>query len=254
MSGYVYYFTTEGLVIMMNRRSIFGLTTLFVVCLAVTAVNAETILVGPGVNNGSWESPVVPGSTPGVSTGAVLVPTGWGGLGVYLQTVGVTTGNVWNVTATDGNQMAALVGYVGNGYAGLTLPDLFQADTIYNLDMDASVGTVNTPATATATVSLTDVGGVYRLDVPVTSSAYATGPAPYTVTWAPIPTIVLNTALNPEFVGLAINLGVHNPRTDAQFWVDNIRLTATAVPEPATLVLLATGVMGMLICAYRRRK
>ena len=241
---------------MMNRRSICGLMAVVAVCLAATVGNAETILVSPSINNGSFESPVVH-EVDGVFHDALIAPAGWGGK-CDLFVAGTTTNGVWNVTASDGNQAATLAGYSGISYINLNLTETFKADTTYRLDMDASLGSVNTAgATATGTVTLYEPNGVHREAVVVTTDAYATGSptGPWTVNWAPIPTIELNTALRPEFVGSTINIEIWNPRTDMQFWVDNVTLTETAnVPEPSTLFLLATGVMGILVCGYRKQK
>jgi hypothetical protein len=242
----MYQFVTKRVIQMTVRSIVLAISAMFIVSFGVATAKADTVLIDATHNNGSFESPLI--ATPdGSYHESVATPTGWNGL-ADIQVAG--TASPWNITASDGFQQIALAGYSGISYVGLNITDQFQANTTYRLDMDASA---NYGASATATVTLADVGGVYRMDVPVTSTA---APSGTTMTWAPIPTIVLNTADNPDWVGLGINVGIWNPRTDVQFWADNVRLVASpnTIPEPGTFLLTAIGLIGLLAYAWRKRR
>jgi hypothetical protein len=67
--------------------------------------------------------------------------------------------------------------------------------------------------------------------------------------------MVLNTALNPEYVGQTVAVEFAK-RSGTQSFIDNVSLVATtnAVPEPGTIVLLITGMLGLVCYAWRKRK
>jgi hypothetical protein len=60
-------------------------------------------------------------------------------------------------------------------------------------------------------------------------------------------------ALEIRLRGIA---NVQSPAINPQFWTvyDNVRLTSESVPEPGTLVLLVTGLIGLVCYAWRKRK
>jgi hypothetical protein len=60
-------------------------------------------------------------------------------------------------------------------------------------------------------------------------------------------------ALEIRLRGIA---NVFDPPINPQFWTvyDNVRLTATTTPEPGTLVLLTSALVGLLCYAWRKRK
>ena len=60
-----------------------------------------------------------------------------------------------------------------------------------------------------------------------------------------------------EYVVTGLNFRMGDTRTtdpDSAGWIDNYVLDDPKVPEPGTLVLLATGLIGLLCYAWRKRK
>jgi hypothetical protein len=53
---------------------------------------------------------------------------------------------------------------------------------------------------------------------------------------------------NPDAEGIAIEFGTYPA------YVDEVVIDTRCIPEPATLVFLGTGVIGLMSCAWRRRK
>ena len=53
---------------------------------------------------------------------------------------------------------------------------------------------------------------------------------------------------------LGIWLDMYSAGGNTGVFLDNVRLTSTAVPEPSTLALLAGGLFGLVAYAWKKRK
>ena len=83
----------------------------------------------------------------------------------------------------------------------------------------------------------------------------------YSVT---IPTVQIGDLYQGKAIGVWFQTTFKNmvdnwPTNQVDGWntywlVDNVRVTATAAPEPSTIVLLATGLLALLAYAWRRRR
>lgn len=207
---------------------------------ALASVNAQaTVLMGPDVNNGSFESPaIVPGEGVGGSGTfwyQFTTPTGWifwdGYLGGNraIQTIGTTGDGSVTVVAPpeNGSQFSTICAGGGYLYQSGTCGN-FQADTIYTLTGYGSRVGASTPE-----LFLGSGNDGVIVALPQTTNFVFTA----------FPTITIDTSVETGLVGRPIEVvcrSIINPSgTDALF--DNIVLTAAAVPEPASLILLCLG-------------
>jgi hypothetical protein len=208
--------------------------------LAVSA-QASTVLMDATTNYGSFELPAVGPENNHGSNGTMYFffasPTGWNYLtdGTEGSCPAIATGGTWStgrtVAAPDGNQFAVIClgGYLYQDGGAL---GTFQADTIYTLTgIGARDGSNSVkPQLAMGTNSYAVVSTLAD-----TSMIYE---------FVAFDTLTINTQLTPEVVGQNIQVVCRliegsGPGTYALF--DSITLTATAVPEPVTLTMLALG-------------
>lgn len=228
------------------------------VALIAAAANADTVLMDATTNNGSFENPGPVG--PSYYTGynasysvysyANATPVGWVADGpshtVDLQTPGTLTSNV------TGNQFAVLSDPAqwGDGIT-TTLGATYLANTKYTLKANIGSNIDTLDCNAYAYIKAVDGSG---LTIANTYQEIGTAITAHDVMTA-MPTFVLDTTAHPEYVGQYIQIhfgfGGGGYTGGNQFFIDNVRLTAT--PEPSTLVLVATGVMGLLAYAWRKR-
>jgi hypothetical protein len=134
----------------------------------------------------------------------------------------------------EGDNVAALGNTIGGGVISQILSATLQANTNYTLMVD--VGQRLDYALVSYTVELIANGVTLSSD----SSLH---PAPGTFL---TDTIIYNSGLNPAQLGqnLAIRLSAV---VNGQAVFDNVRLDATAVPIPAAVWLLGSGLLGLII-------
>jgi len=211
-----------------------------VVATAGVSAQASTILMGPDVNNGSFESPAIVPGAPGVGGSGSLfyqftTPTGWsyfgGENGIAIQTIGTTgDGSVTVVAPPENGSQTAVICNGGYLYQAGTL-GTFQPDTIYTLTGYGSQ----------------DGGAIPELCLASGNDAVVVSlPATPAYTYTAFPTITINTSVDTFWIGKTIEVvcrHIQNPGSNTYAMFDNI--TLTAVPEPMTLVLLTLG--GLLL-------
>ena len=217
--------------------------------LVAATANAATFLIDATHNNGSFETPVVGPSWYDGLDGTIYekwsgaVPTGWSTPGTVILCSNGTAADNTVITASAGSQYAVIVQYVGS-YVIMNLAETFQANSTYTLTADI-MNAESTPVPSGAQMSMADITGTYRVDLDI-ATAGTRG------VWASR-SIVIDTAVSTDFVGRQIAVSLWNPK-NTQMGIDNVRLSFEPIPEPATLVLLAPCLIGLLACARRKRK
>jgi len=255
----------------MSLAKVLGVLAVAVALLATAGVAWADI----AIPNGSFESSTVSYTSSGsaipgwqVWTSGTYYP-GWQVLpngtinnnsnsnGYGLSAGTATDGNNFMTVYPGGNPVSGDTIFVQNEVASANLV----AGTHYTLS--ASVGQENdtntpgntvgptfeltlfsnlsgTPTTVADTTITTGAAGVWYTE---TAPAYVPGTSGTTQLWARLTLTGFAEATNGTFGGQwAIDNGV----------IDNVRITSS--PEPATLTLLVTGLIGLLAYAWRRRR
>jgi hypothetical protein len=144
----------------------------------------------------------------------------------------------------DGGKQALAFG-AGNNLCQVLTATL-AANTKYTLTMDAGAGLPWAFGNADFTLGYGNYSVVTDL-APATSSEVA----PAQGYWSPWQKTFV-TGANPDGLGQTLRIDVGGGGTFA--FVDNIRLDAAPVPEPATLTIVCTGLIGLLCYAWRKRR
>lgn len=219
--------------------------------LAAATTNAATILVDATNHNGSFETPVVGPDWYDGKDGTIYekwsgaVPTGWATPGTVILCSNGTAADNTVINAAAGSQYAVIVQYVGS-YVRMDLTESFLANTKYTLTADIMNAEV-APVPAGAQMSLAEISGVYRVDLDIATTGTRG-------VWTSREIVIDTSAsdYNQHFVGKLITLSLWNP-TGKQMGIDNVQLSYEAIPEPATLVLLAPCLLGLLARARRKQ-
>ena len=228
-----------------------GFALLIVAALFVGFASAESITV----INHSFQDPPRPDGLDGSTTDW---PSSSGGGGVWnpVEPYFPGTNGEGVATGADGSQVYYFSG--GPKYTYQVLADTLQAGT-YTLTLAVGRGFVVSKDTDTFAFSLsTDVLG----------GSFVKNGAVVTVDGTPLAALTdVGTSLTEgAFVDRSITLVVQpdNPYIGQALQIDlgsvtgwglfdNVRLDFAPVPEPGTLALLATGLIGLLACARRKR-
>jgi hypothetical protein len=241
------------------HRVLLFLGVLAVSLLATGAVNAGTITIP----DYSFETPDLSVGTPYTSApdGSDMAP--WSGAGAAIYNVAGYYGPFGEGNVT--NPLGAQCGYIGNQlsmrpnlYQALT--DTFKAGSEYHLTVGATLyqgGGVGINPNQVLSLQLGYWSG---------APDGQTGPTIVAERQLVLGDLLEGTltdfTLNTTAIsGDAVdkNIVIYFARaagapTGRQYSLDNVRLTETSTPEPGTLVLLATGLMGLVAYAWRKRK
>jgi hypothetical protein len=229
----------------------------------VLAIVAAVVLLTVGmacagditVPNGSFENQTTSWGNAGDSMNA------WGG-GAYggWSVIDATAGKG---TASDGNNFEFVYpgGYLSNGTVAknncgiytnpITIPGGILAGTTYTFSFDggqSTEGAVTAPGMQ-FTAYIQDGSTILATGVTVTAPEPALSWTTATVSWTATTSSSDSLVLSAIASNMTSNGGWNT--NDAQF--DNFKLTASS-PEPATLTLLATGLVSLLAYAWRRRR
>lgn len=214
--------------------------------LAGSAAKAQII---PIINAG-FEEP----ATSGVENGA---PPGWTltGSGGGVWNINASPLGFWNESAPEGNQVGWLAPdsrLSGPAAFSQMVPATFQINTLYTLGFDVGIplgfGTSPDASTFAGVQILAGGNNVFVF----TQAGFPEGvffPSFLAVSFT-------ESSSQAAFVGLPLEIRLFTNQPQVAF--DNITLTAesssTAAPEPATLALLATGLLPVAGAVIRRRQ
>jgi hypothetical protein len=263
-----------------QKRYWLAFVVLFVVAMAMQANAGTVTLIGPTVNNGSFEDPVVQPAAPGYGNNGTiqwLVPgggvplSGWtddtasGGLAlnrVFTVTTSGTSAGASPVTinAYHGNQYATVfqrgAPNFGEFVSQRAGEQTFQANTTYTL----TFAYAREHAAPAGSTTPEDTSFTYWLGTKNASSTVKTvSNVPVDTTlpqyeWRQGTPIVVDTAIDTDWVGQVVEIGFHNTGNYV-FQLDDVRLIGTTnVPEPSTVVGLAGVALVGLVAVWRRRR
>jgi hypothetical protein len=226
--------------------------SLFAVLVLVVASPAFAVTVA----NPSFESPVVPaGGFP-----ALPFVDNWTQEGAF-QTTGVfpnsAPGSPDHISNMTGSQAAFISASPGVGLSQI-LSDTYAVGSSYDMTVGVAISFMFPPYTNPAIdqlqLSFFYMNGAtpVTLGTPTLLGASGLSPNAFADFTASLPVVTAGDAWANQPIGIAIR-SIH-PTADAPigYWdVDNVRVTATAVPEPASLGVLMLG--GAALLRRRRR-
>jgi hypothetical protein len=208
---------------------------------------------------------------------AVLNPSfedGVGGLNLtFADWTDITNGTHYsqNGTSADGACRALLAtpempsaGGTPNAQISQVLTTNLAANTVYSLTV--AIGGNN--LTPDGHGNFDQDGGAYDISLYAGGTELVSGSALHYIETTPMTFKDVTITYDPRTssatptVGTALEIrlrgigNAQNPPINTEFWTvyDNVRLNSEAVPEPGTLVLLATGLIGLVCYAWRKRK
>lgn len=244
-----------------RHRLLLCFGVLAVSLMAVGAVNAATI----AILDNSFETPDLSASTlPYTSdpSGADLAPWTGAGVAIYNVAAYAIPYGEGNVTNPHGAQCGYIANQIPDSRPFLyqTLTDTYAAGSVYSMAVGAALYQGGTVGINPDQVLSLQLG--YWLGDP---DGYA-GPTIVAERRLALADLLEGTltdftvdtgAISGNAVGK--NIVVYFARADGapsgrQYSIDNVRLSETAVPEPGTLVLLASALVGVVACVWRKRK
>jgi hypothetical protein len=259
-----------------NMRLVLGLVAIALVVAFVGTVRADSLII----NNGSFESPALdPGGSADI--------TGEFNKGGWVQEYGGGTPSAWRPptgafpgspdslpSPADGSQcLSGMTDEIAVvqllSYSNPVLGRI-QPDTAYTLTVAVGAPTINPDGSPGqfqgVTIGLADndagaaIGGVgidNLFQINPSWTKQTTGvwfDLSYTLSADDVNALLADPDDTGVYAGDAMALFIDCGGVGTV--VDNIRMTATsaAVPEPSTFVLLASGLVGLLAYAWRKRK
>jgi hypothetical protein len=218
------------------------------VCLSASTVHATLI----SVSNYSFESPSLTAS-PYYNYRAVSSDPSYGDWSSSTAVVGSngTVNKLYGSTRTfagmDGDQTC----WADTGGPNGIFQDLSGATYEVGKSYKLTVGIAALNDGATANISLFARNGATIITAGTTGagapSLSSTAMTDYVVT---VPTVQSTDAWAGKNIAISLKTGVGG----TCWFFDNVRLESTATPEPGTLVLLASGLIGLLAYAWRKRR
>jgi hypothetical protein len=245
---------------MIARFRIFSLAGSVGFLLMAAAIVQGGIVTVP---NFSFEDPDLSGTIYAGQGYNDFVPGWLNAYGVFGEALNIYPSH-GDIVGGEGNQAAWLGGPTGSYSTGTAsqmwtnTSEIYEAGNSY--EMKVGVSRISyAPGVSGASLDLwfyyLNPDGTFgsMIGTPTTATYDTTFASTMTDFTVNVPTLASD---DPAFGGtVCVAFYAMNNPGDMMCWlVDNVRVTSTPVPEPGTIALLATGLLGLLAYAWRKKK
>lgn len=233
----------------------FKTASISLIATAALMASQQVVAADITVVNGDFETGGL--ATDGFSNNPGVIPTGWSAagpidgayFGYFNPDNGAYTGTTGG-TATTAGMVGANAFYFGSATTGQGIQQTLTAvlQEGFSYDLTVALGARKGAQTSTASLDMRILAGSTVIAQQVVGSTTYDSFADFTLSY-------VYTSADSDLIGqnLTIQLLEDDVLQSGELDIDNVRFTATAVPEPATAGLVL-GSLALGLCAGSRRR
>jgi hypothetical protein len=206
------------------------------------------------ITNGGFESP-------STANNDFSAPTGWTVQNGLNDAMWICNMNgVWNagrLGVAPSSPTGEVQAYYVQQYAQFyqTLSTAVQPNTVYTLTSDVGAVKLGVPYEFMAPTLTLGTGNVFGQNLLTLVSSSTPAPSPSSSagdwkTWS----YTFQTGATVPTANLRVDIYMPGYTEYRLAGLDNVSLTSSPIPEPSTIVLLASGLIGLLAYAWRKRR